>query len=720
MDEIDLGGTAGLAVRTAAGRAGGRPLGTGQVLAALAEVDGHGRWDRLWLRSRLGGDVLLAVADDGTEPPVLPATEDAHQFGVELSPALAASFAVLRALAAEHDMRPVPPGALALALLCEPTSAVVRELTRPGGRSAAELRYLVQEELLGTRLQGFERWLEDYAAPRPETAAEHAVADAVAAASGREPDDIDLVRAAAARMAAEEDAPVVATMMAGLPPDVDGLARGLSTRPVGTLESGEELPLMLALLCLDASPGCAAVLGVAGLTGRGAAVDLRLAARGSAVPSTWAVMLLSLVDFGLSLAGSVSVVAYVLGSGPWWALLLIPFLYATPPLLPVGVSLVVAAVAVVIATPVAAAAVLAAAAVGVVAGRLQRRRVRAYTGVLLTAREHRAHLARSIRPRRQARRAFRIVPWRTYLLERRVPEPSDPDRRIAQAPSQATVAAAAPPTARRKPRRTARSRRMPAAVWLLIAAAMLGVAAAAYEAAAGRWWGAAAAVVVAVAPFGGWGPRVLALAAAVAFGAWPAAVAGLVGVTGSAAAALGRRRSARRPLDVDALAAAVAALPPATRVAVERAAAGPVDSLAIMRAAHLADPARWALDPSRFDGRAYDGGEVGATGWTVVAAEAALCAGCRPDRGRPIDVHHLAGAAMILPSTAASVRLHPHGEVVEQAMGLTGGQMIEQLVATHKMPGAELLVMRVAEIERVKRIDEPSEAEWRRMRGGRT
>jgi hypothetical protein len=250
------------------------------------------------------------------------------------------------------------------------------------------------------------------------------------------------------------------------------------------------------------------------------------------------------------------------------------------------------------------------------------------------------------------------------------------------------------------------------------AATILGIVAAAYSAVAGQWWWLGAAVLVIAGTLGPGVIKLAALVTALALAAWPAAVAACVSVLAWAMTwlipLLPRRPS---PLDESALVAAVDDLPPGERSMIERSAAGQVDSIAIVRAALADDPSRWPFAVYELgDATAHEGGLVAPTGWTVVACEAALVAACRPDVAVPIDVHHLAGAALLLPNSAASARLgRQTGDAVMGALGMSVGQAAEQFVRAAEKPGAELIVARALRGAAAK--SELTDAEWQRLRG---
>ncbi|WP_143030166.1 hypothetical protein [Pseudonocardia oroxyli] len=250
---------------------------------------------------------------------------------------------------------------------------------------------------------------------------------------------------------------------------------------------------------------------------------------------------------------------------------------------------------------------------------------------------------------------------------------------------------------------------------------MLAIAAAIYFTVVADWWGVGVAVLVLVASLGNAVARTIALIVALLFAAWPAAVAAGVAVLASALGALPGAAPAR-PLDRDALVAAVHSLPPAERSRIERATDGLVDSLALVRAAVADDSTRWSVDGVDVSGAGFDGGAVEDLGWTLVACEAALVAAHRPDKDRAVDVHHLAAASLLLPHSAAAVRLGTAaGTTAAAVLGLVDEQAIQLLVRTSRARGAELISPRVERLAGSMRgranvaMTELTEDEWRRL-----
>lgn len=236
------------------------------------------------------------------------------------------------------------------------------------------------------------------------------------------------------------------------------------------------------------------------------------------------------------------------------------------------------------------------------------------------------------------------------------------------------------------------------------------------------------------------------LLVAFAVGSWPAMVAGLMGsaawitatVAGRMAGGLhglllpspilppdlpsfGRSGSGDT-LDDAALATAVAAIPAELRRTLGEL-ASPVSTDTMLRAAIADDPVRWASAASTGRAGAFEGGPLGDTGWTVAAAETALMATCRPNQLSPVDLHLLAGLALLVPHSAALVRYGDALNAAQQArtvVGLSTQAATHILMVSCSRSGGELLMARV---ERLSSQVYPStalelpEQQWRALLG---
>lgn len=121
-------------------------------------------------------------------------------------------------------------------------------------------------------------------------------------------------------------------------------------------------------------------------------------------------------------------------------------------------------------------------------------------------------------------------------------------------------------------------------------------------------------------------------------------------------------------------------------------------SRALLDAAITADPDRWAavrLSEPRM--LSAEGGEVAATGWTVVAGEAALVAMNFPNASLPLTIHELAIAAMALPGSNVQRALNDDDRAVvaTKVAGLSLVNLTEAMKRASLAPGGELIFRRV-------------------------
>ena len=169
-------------------RPANHPLTTGRVLSALMRVDIANDWQRIWLYT--GDPMLLGLADvpDVPDVPDAPVSrgpvgpeavyrEPERWEGVVLSDALANALKLLSRICDAYRLVPAPSGALALALLADPSNGATRVLLRPGAVTHAKLLELVQSELLHTRLEGIGGLIARHqSAGRPAAPAAHVLA----------------------------------------------------------------------------------------------------------------------------------------------------------------------------------------------------------------------------------------------------------------------------------------------------------------------------------------------------------------------------------------------------------------------------------------------------------------------------------------------------------------------------------------------------------------
>ena len=197
LDDLLLSTVTVSALEIAATRREGEPLGTHGILAATIAADYLGSWEALQVRSTfVDTGERQRFRDEDTTPQGtwhnVPLTADATR-----------ALSVAARIAEHFRLLPLPPGVLVLGLVWHERSGAARALLEQADVSHAELLELVQEEILGTSLEG----LEDAVETPPELASPGA-ADAEQpfddralrragqlAAPGEEPDTVELLTA---------------------------------------------------------------------------------------------------------------------------------------------------------------------------------------------------------------------------------------------------------------------------------------------------------------------------------------------------------------------------------------------------------------------------------------------------------------------------------------------------------------------------------------------
>lgn len=117
----------------------GDTLSTFNILLALESCDVAGAWSRFLIDERLKHDPT-PISNDTWE-------------GVPLTGEAAAALTRARQIAEAYDLTPLPPGALALAIVWDPESAAARAFV---GTSHMQLIIDIQDDVLGTQLHGIE------------------------------------------------------------------------------------------------------------------------------------------------------------------------------------------------------------------------------------------------------------------------------------------------------------------------------------------------------------------------------------------------------------------------------------------------------------------------------------------------------------------------------------------------------------------------------------
>jgi len=142
-----------------------------------------------------------------------------------------------------------------------------------------------------------------------------------------------------------------------------------------------------------------------------------------------------------------------------------------------------------------------------------------------------------------------------------------------------------------------------------------------------------------------------------------------------------------------------------------------VTSLCLLRAAEATDPHRWGSvtvsEPARISA---EGGELADTGWTVVAAEAAHLAQYLPRTGARPDIHDLALAAILLPSSMAAQAV-PQGResfgAIFESAGLSVPGLLKALTQAAKAPAGALIMARQKFFDDRRALAELPVGDWR-------
>ncbi|MBA9005330.1 hypothetical protein [Thermomonospora cellulosilytica] len=136
---------------------------TAELFLALVAADVRGDWSRIELLTRASGRVARSTAADA-EP------GGTRWNGHRLTGTAARAVRVAQGIARDYDLDPLPPGALVLGLIASPETAVSAALRLGRERERDAFAALVQEELLGTELEGLDltaRWKDTEGAVPP-------------------------------------------------------------------------------------------------------------------------------------------------------------------------------------------------------------------------------------------------------------------------------------------------------------------------------------------------------------------------------------------------------------------------------------------------------------------------------------------------------------------------------------------------------------------------
>jgi hypothetical protein len=400
----------------ATGREAGSALQTGPVLDALARVDHLGDWSRFWLNAGRAEDIGLADVPDIEVPP--PAGTVAMPVktwrGVALSSAMAESMTLLVRLADGYEMIPVPPGALALALVSVQSGGASQTLLAAGNATHEEFLRIIESDLLGTDLDGLDEVLGavDIRGEEPRRrVVGTALSAAEALAGGRAPDDLDLLQ-----IIVRDEAVTKVFARAGLDlpefAEIAGQARVLGTKPAADIvataaeDVGDAIPTdVQVMITATAHPsiGMLHALRVFGIRGPELAADAAMdqaEIKGRVEPST-ALYISTILNVIALFAVCGLIIVHAVGPGSLWELLLIWLAFTGPPSSSTLASFAVSILYLPIAGPLVAGAKLSETLISCWRSRAERRQLLSTTGIKLTERGH-SRLVRRRRPRASA------------------------------------------------------------------------------------------------------------------------------------------------------------------------------------------------------------------------------------------------------------------------------------------------------------------------------
>jgi hypothetical protein len=401
MSDVSLADASMAAFRLAADRSRDQELTTGQVFAALSKVDGLVGWSRLWLSTGAPEILDLEAASDARGARI-------SWQGLVITEDLSRALQLLAQACVAFDLAPATPGLVALALVADPHTGAARALTQRG-LSHDDLLEIIQTDLIGTKLEGFELLAAKTLAE--DRSIDNPVWEAYARANDRIPDDLDLVWALT-RNARTQETMESLGIDSGIVEEFETPLRKVGVLALSSLVSVEDQggvvspSDLIKKVAESPSPGVALLFKLAGVD----APEVRVAAnvlkdaevsrrRTVGRFPTWAII--NLVG---SLTVAAMVVIHVVGPGRWWELLLIPFISEGFPRWPPIGSLFVAIPLLLISPWIAAVQVIVAGADWALA-RSVRRQIAVLSGEHLTsAATRRVVLRRTKRGRRHLQR----------------------------------------------------------------------------------------------------------------------------------------------------------------------------------------------------------------------------------------------------------------------------------------------------------------------------
>lgn len=147
LGDVPLAASTAGALEHAAARLHGRSLETFDILAAIVAVDRIGNWDGVQLRSTfISRDEVQRFRDARGGPA-------GTWRGIALTREAGEGLRVAANLARRYDLLPMPPGILALGMVCHADSGAARALLEESDVDHAQLIELIQDEILGMGLE---------------------------------------------------------------------------------------------------------------------------------------------------------------------------------------------------------------------------------------------------------------------------------------------------------------------------------------------------------------------------------------------------------------------------------------------------------------------------------------------------------------------------------------------------------------------------------------
>lgn len=403
----------------------GRPVGTARVFLALTQVDSHGDWSRLWLRTGYPASGMWAQARD-------PAQGDsgATWSGVALSDQLDTCLSLVAELSLGYRLAPVPVGALALALVADGTSGATQILLDNAEISHEALLDLIQDELLGVRLDGLTDFLTRMrgitaTVAKPPVTPDSWYKRAAAGFLFSSPDDIELLGALVrdGQIDEKSNGELIASVVTNLAAEARRLgtrsARAVIEAARGEFDTVEPDGQQILFALADSpSPALAGLLSVAGISAPQVAAGAieRQEPVDSTPTRTVRTTVLTLINTFLLFAVLALVARHAVATGGWWEMTFLPGVLLGPPAVSAWFT-VVLSIGLGFLDPLAGTVLAVEAVTSWLRERSERTALTAQTGVHLTLadqrkfRQRRSYTARWLRQRDTS-----LLPWRSNRL----------------------------------------------------------------------------------------------------------------------------------------------------------------------------------------------------------------------------------------------------------------------------------------------------------------